>query len=107
VGSAENNGFVVEAGSTAAREPLPSFERYPSAVLRRDWLVRQGVLRTMKDEPRLLVLMQDQYFDSPSQAATVLLGAWSNARTDWRTADGRTLNRAQAELRDARVDDPQ
>lgn len=107
VGSAENNGFVVEAGSTAAREPLPSFERYPSAVLRRDWLVRQGVLRTMKDEPRLLVLMQDQYFDSPSQAAAVLLGAWSNARTDWRTADGRTLNRAQAELRDARVDDPQ
>ena len=91
-------GFVVEAGSFAARDVLPSLRANPSAISRRAWLVGQGVLRESPEAMGLLVLVQDEYFESPSQASAVLLGGPSNGRTDWRTAAGASLNRALADL---------
>jgi hypothetical protein len=60
------------------------------------------VLRPKKGDSSLLVLVQDQYFDTPSQAAAVLLGATMNGRTAWQTAEGFSLNREQARQRAVR-----
>lgn len=101
-GRLDGHGFVVESGSTAAASAVASFAQNRSAHSRREWLIRQGVLRPMKGDAARLVLIQDQYFDTPSQAAAVLLGASMNGRTVWCTAEGFSLNRAQARLRAAR-----
>ena len=93
------NGFVVEAGSTAVAHPTPSFVHNRSAHSRREWLIRQGALRPHVEGDALLVLVEDQYFDSPSQAYAVLTGSTANGRTAWSTPDGTTLNRALAAAR--------
>lgn len=93
-GRLRGSGFVVLAGSLAARTSVPSLRAYPSAITRRAWMMQQGVLVEAPDQPSLLVLTRDDYFDSPSQASAVMLGRPSNGRTDWRTDGGLSLNQA-------------
>jgi len=97
-GQLQGGGFVVKAGSLAASTAVPSLRAYPSAVARRAWMTKQGVLVAAPDQPGLLVLTRDDYFDSPSQASAVMLGRPSNGRTDWRTSDGLSLNQALIEV---------
>ena len=88
-------GFVVQAGSQAAKEEVPSIHAYMSDI--RAELVRQGVF---VDRGAYYEVTQDYTFQSPSTASGVLLGRSSNGRADWKTADGRTLK----SLQDAKVD---
>jgi len=89
-------GLVVRAGSVAAPQVTPALAaRYPSAVSRREWLISRGVLRPTDNGSGRLVLGQDEYFDSPSQAAAVILGRPANGRTEWRTAGGLSINQVQ------------
>lgn len=90
-GRLQGNGLVVRAGSIAAREATPFLQYNASAITRREWLIEQGVLRPDFDR-NALVLVRDEFFDSASQAAAVMLGRQSNGRTEWRTAEGLSIN---------------
>ena len=83
-------GFVVRAGSLAAKEDLPSSHDYVKELRRA--LLTQGVF---VDEGTHYRLTQDYTFNSPSTAAAVMLGRTANGRTEWKDAQGRTLKEIQ------------
>lgn len=83
-------GFVVRAGSIAAKEHLPSIPDYLKDL--RSALLAQGVF---VDKGTHYELTQDYTFNSPSTAAGVLLGRSANGRTEWKDAHGRTLKEIQ------------
>jgi hypothetical protein len=83
-------GFVVRAGSLAAKEDLPSSQDYVKELRRA--LLTQGVF---VDKGTHYQLSQDYTFNSPSTAAGVLLGRSANGRTEWKDAQGRTLKEIQ------------
>lgn len=88
-------GFVVHKGSRAVGDDkvVPSMAEYiPHVKDRRDDLIRQGVLAPDGDA---YVFTQDYVFGSPSTAASVVMGRNANGRTDWKTADGRSLKEVQ------------
>lgn len=86
-------GFVIKAGSTAAREEVPSLrEHFPGVADKRAELVANGVLVQDGD---VLRFTQDYTFSSPSQASSVIKGSSSNGRNDWKDASGRTLKEIQ------------
>lgn len=79
-------GFVVQAGSQAVSNAVPSTHRYVLDM--RDALLGTGVLRTQDDAYRFA---QDYVFDSPSTAASVVLGRSANGRLEWKDSRGRPL----------------
>lgn len=83
-------GFVVLAGSTAARDEVKSIHPYLSALRRT--LIDSGVLVADGDCYRV---SQDYTFNSPSTAAGVLLGTAANGRTQWGDSKGRSLKEIQ------------
>jgi hypothetical protein len=83
-------GFVVRAGSQAAKVETPSIHAYLREL--RQSLLDQGVL---VDAGEVYRLTQDYTFNSPSTAAGVLLGRSANGRVEWRDANGRTLKEIQ------------
>ena len=83
-------GFIVKAGSKARAAAVPSIHKW--LVDLRETLLAQGILSPQGDQ---LVFAQDYAFDSPSSAAGVLLGRTANGRTEWKTADGKTLKELQ------------
>lgn len=89
-------GFVVKAGSQAVGETVPSMQQHVRGMfdLRRE-LIENGVLLRDGDHLRFT---QDYVFSSPSTAAAVALGRSANGRTDWKTAEGRTLKELQAQV---------
>lgn len=88
-------GFVVRAGSQAAKSETKSIHAYLSDMRRS--LVEQGVF---VDSGQCYEMTQDYPFNSPSTAAGVILGRAANGRTEWKTSDGHTLKFIQ----DAEVD---
>jgi hypothetical protein len=86
-------GFVVQSGSYAAGDEVPSLREHFAYVcdLRAD-LLKSGVLLP---EVNKLRFTQDYTFNSPSLASSVVLGRSSNGRTDWRDASGKTLKQIQ------------
>lgn len=92
-GSDTAQGFIVSAGSHAAKDETPSVpEHFPSVTKLRIELVNNGVL--VADEKGLR-FTQDYTFSSPSMASTVVLGRPSNGRTDWKDSTGKTLKQIQ------------
>ena len=83
-------GFVVRAGSLAVKEDVPSI--HDNLKQLRRTLLGQGVF---VDEGTHYRLTQDYTFNSPSTAASVLLGRSANGRTEWKDAQGRTLKDIQ------------
>ena len=90
-----STGFVVRAGSQAAKSEAKSIHVYLSAMRRS--LAEQGIL---VDQNQYYEMIQDYTFNSPSTAAGVLLGRSANGRIEWKTSDGHTLKSIQ----DAEVD---
>jgi hypothetical protein len=90
-----NAGFIVRAGSQAAKDEVASIHPYLSAL--RGSLLAQGVLEPAGACYRLT---QDYTFNSPSTAAGVMLGRSANGRVEWKDAAGRTLR----EIQEAEVD---
>jgi hypothetical protein len=73
-------GFVVQAGSFAAGNEVPSLkEHFPGVCKMRADLVERGVLIYEGDNLRF---SQSYIFSSPSLASMVVLGRPSNGRTD-------------------------
>ncbi len=86
-------GFVVQEGSHAAREHVPSLTKhFPRVTLLRDELTDNGVL--VPDRNRLR-FTQNYTFSSPSMASNFVLGRPSNGRKEWKNIDGQTLKALQ------------
>jgi Domain of unknown function (DUF4357) len=86
-------GFVVRAGSQAAKNQTASIHAYLAEL--RATLVKNGVLVEAGDVFRIT---QDYSFTSPSTASGVLLGRTSNGRIDWKDTKGRSLKELQDEV---------
>lgn len=83
-------GFTVLRGATARRDFV---ESTPAVwVQAREQLFRQGVF---VEGPSGLTLAQDYEFNSPSQAAMMLLARTANGRTNWKDNKGVTLKEHQ------------
>lgn len=83
-------GFVVKAGSQAVKAEAKSIPGF--FIDMRGSLIDQGIF---VDRAQYYEMTQDYTFNSPSYAAGVLLGRSANGRTEWKTADGRTLKSIQ------------
>lgn len=86
-------GFVVQKRSQAVADTVPSFGSFNYLVALRGQLLHKKVLVSEGDH---LVLTQDYVFDSPSAAASILLGNSTNGRVAWKDANGVTLKELQA-----------
>jgi hypothetical protein len=86
-------GFIVRAGSRAAKKEAPSLPDHLKELRRA--LVENG---TLQDEGDYYRLTQDYAFNSPSMAAGVLLGNSVNGRQVWKNKDGRTLKELEESL---------
>lgn len=95
-GYEDDQGFIVLAGSQSPLDVVPSTEQYvPSVVEMRKSLENRGIFQRLSNH---LVLTQDYVFSSPSAAASVMLARNANGRTDWKTAEGRSLKEIQEQL---------
>ena len=88
-----SQGFVVQAGSQAVLDTVPSMALHVRGMydLRQE-LIGNGVLGLRGG---LYQFTQDYSFSSPSTAAAVVLGRSANGRIEWKAADGRTLKEVQ------------
>jgi len=87
-----SEGFRVLAGARAKVSEVPSIHDRTKRL--RASLVDKGVL--IKDGDALL-FTEDYIFDSPSEAAAVLLARSVNGREKWMSSTGRTLKEIQEE----------
>ena len=87
-----SQGFVVQAGSQAVLDTVPSMALHVRGMydLRQE-LIGNGVLGLRGG---LYQFTQDYSFSSPSTAAAVVLGRSANGRIEWKS-DGRTLKEIQ------------
>lgn len=83
-------GFLVRAGSGAAKAEVPScpapIRELRAALFENGVLALQGGAATFA---------QDYSFSSPSMAAAVVLGRSANGRAEWKTSAGKTLKAVQ------------
>lgn len=91
LGRDTNQGFLVQAGSEAVIEEVPSFSNSMREL--RKGLIQRSVLVPAEGK---YIFSQDYVFGSPSTAADVVLGHSSNGRLVWKTPDGKTLAELQA-----------
>lgn len=82
-----SEGFVVLKGSIGRKDHVASFSA--SYQRFRAKLIEEGILVV---EGKTVVLSHDHLFGSPSMAAMALLGRTANGWTEWRNAEGKTLD---------------
>ena len=84
------DGFVVLKGSYARTTETPSI--HPYLVEIRQSLVSRKIFGLDGSQ---YVLEQDYTFNSPSQAAAVMMGRTANGRIEWKNENGTTLKELQ------------
>ena len=89
-GYESSRGFVVRKGSKAKTQIAPS--AHDGTIRLRNDLIKQEVL-TIQDD--IYAFTQDYVFNSPSLAASILLGRNANGRIEWKDQGGRTLKELQ------------
>ncbi len=89
------NGFIVLRNSEAVAEERASVEKWPWPRNMRTALKENGSLTARGDR---LVFSQDVEFSSPSAAAAVIHGGHANGLISWKTSDGKTLKKLEADL---------
>ncbi len=87
VGFPTEEGFIVEAGSIARKESVPSLSEY--VIQTREHLITEQILEKQDGQLRFT---QNHTFNSPSGAASAVLGRPCNGWTEWKHADGRSLS---------------
>ena len=83
-------GFLVKKGSQAVSSVVPSTHQYIRDLRR--VLLQQGVFA---DKGTVWELTKDHQFDSPTAAASALLGKSTNGRIRWKNKLGKTLRELQ------------
>jgi hypothetical protein len=89
-GAETSDGFVVRAGSGAAKAESNSCHEHMRQL--RATLLANGVLKASGDA---FAFTQDYVFNSPSLAAGVVMGRSINGRKEWQMGDGTTLKDVQ------------
>jgi hypothetical protein len=87
-GEYTEDGLIVFAGSIANRTFTKSSHEYLIAT--RDGLIEAGILEAMDDDT--LRFTKDHIFNSPSQAAAIVLARNASGWTEWKYPDGKTLD---------------
>ena len=87
VGFPADEGFIVEAGSIARKESVPSLSEY--VIQARERLIAEQILEEYDGQLRFT---QSHTFNSPSGAASAVLGRPCNGWSEWKQADGRSLS---------------
>lgn len=85
-GESTSDGFVVFKGSKAAGKIVPSMTQ--NFVVLRQKLIEEGVLIEKDD---FYEFPDDFIFNSPSTAASIILGRNANGLTEWKLKNGITL----------------
>ena len=96
-GYEDPSGFIVQRGSKAVIDDVPQLS--PNLKELRSTLKSNGILA---HEGEVLNLTQDYAFNSPSNAASALLGRSANGRIEWKDVNGQTLKNIQ----DAAIEEP-
>ena len=87
VGFLAEEGFIVEAGSIARKETVPSLSVYN--IQAREQLLADQILEKHEGQLRFT---KEHKFNSPSGASSAVLGRPSNGWTEWKHVDGRSLS---------------
>lgn len=85
-----SEGFVVLKGGLARASATPSMHHYVEEI--RASLLSRGIFLKQGSQ---YALEQDYTFNSPSQAAAVMMGRNANGRVEWKTDTGETLKEIQ------------
>ena len=85
-----SEGFLVLKGSQATLSAAASCPDYIKK--QRSDLISKGLLVQEKDQ---LTFTENFNFSSPSRAASVIFARSANGRTEWKTAQGKTLKERQ------------
>ncbi len=89
-GYEESGGFVVRTDSRAVKAEVPAI---PAAIADlRNFLMTNGIFVEEEDAYRLT---RNYRFNSPSQAASVMLADSRNGRLEWKDDQGRSLREIQ------------
>ena len=90
-----NNKYVVLKGSTAVMDSRPSI---PNVLVKlRQDLVDTGIM--LNNGNGLYIFMQDATFNSPSYAASAIVGGAANGRKLWKR-EGKMLKEIDKEMAD-------
>jgi hypothetical protein len=93
-GAESEDGFVVFKGALARAETVASMRGWDIQL--RDKLIQSGVLAPVEDGSSLQ-FKSDYIFNSPSAAASVLLGRPSNGLDEWKDRNGKKLKEIREE----------
>ncbi len=88
LGNLTEEGFIVYAQSKSNLKESPSSGTWVGNLRKR--LKEEGIL---KQEGEILVFTKDFEFNSPSAAAAVVLARRANGWTEWKTKQGKTLDK--------------
>lgn len=92
MGTNGSRRFVVGPGQPVRMDVVPSFPtRVPSAYRLRESLIEAGAIRPSDKWPGRLETTKELIFNSPTEAANVLVGSSINGWLAWKTEDGRQL----------------
>ena len=86
------NGMVVLQGSRAVLEVRDSASKYPSVLVQRNKLIKEGVLA---EQGVAFVFSKDVEFSSPGAAAATIHGGSANGLTSWVNSGGIQLKQLQ------------
>lgn len=86
------DGFVVFKDSQCRLDIVKSFYKNRYNTLRENLIKNNIIIK----ENNKLFFTEDYIFTSPSSAASVVSGASSNGRADWKTQDGKTINEVES-----------
>lgn len=84
-----SDGFAVLKGSSIATTTVRSLP--DNLIQLRANLIKKGIINSE------FQFAKDHIFTSPSLAATVVMGRKANGRTEWKTADGKSLKSIEEE----------
>jgi hypothetical protein len=87
MGEYSEEGFVVYKGSQMSKTTSNSIHNY--LLTNRETLIKDGIV---DDEDEAFVFKKDYPFNSPSQAAAIVLGRNANGWIEWKNIDGKTLD---------------
>lgn len=92
-GYESSQGFTVQRGSQATRQVTASFKNVPRFLALRSQLTKSGILKIDGD---VYSFTEDYIFNSPSLAATIIIGNSTNGRTAWKNQQGKMLKELQS-----------
>jgi hypothetical protein len=94
VGEYTSEGFVVLKGSKGRAVVTPSIRGTSNERLRKQ-LVSEGIMSAVGS---MLVFTRDHLFASPSSAACILMGRPANGWTEWKAANGKTMDEVKRQV---------